>query len=405
MAIDPALQAQVDAQLLEQGAFAVLEFLTDSGRLATGDYEGWRRREIDTLDDVLMGSKEKIKAQIEAVAGYARGIGLVEELQTFHPWGIQGGDAGTRALRVSGDPQLNRLIASRFVPAQSAPQMDLFFDNPVVALTSGITRALSAGNLAETKRLVDRLYAQAPNHADLAAFDRLASALGHLHQPVADPRRELAFLSDITATAKRLMGSQARDLLAPLWRQLAGALGTRSYSSEEPDLHRSFALAQSQDWAEVCAAVRQEPRWYLHAPLCLRLAQGAFYQRARVEALAAWCHLCWRFPAQAAAALDDHRQADAGVAALWRAFVDGEEDPALETVDFPAWLLLREPGLARQLPADLPAGDSAGEEHYRIVHRWILARRTQRQAEEMALRKTLQAGNPALFQCLKRCVS
>jgi hypothetical protein len=76
MTIDIALQTQVDTQILEQGAFAPLEFLIDSGRLLHSDYESWRRRQIDSLDDVLMGSKTKIRAQLDAAIGYARSIGL-----------------------------------------------------------------------------------------------------------------------------------------------------------------------------------------------------------------------------------------------------------------------------------------------------------------------------------------
>ena len=224
MTIDIELQTQIDTQILEQGAFAPLEFLIDAGRLIHGDYEGWRRREISSLDDVLMGSKEKIRAQLESAAGYARSIGLVEQPQTFFPWVSGAVGHGDEPLRISADAQLHRLIGSRYVPAQNAPQMDLFFDNPVVALSNGIVRALSARNLGETQRQLDRLYAQAPNHADLGAFDRLLAALGHLNRPIDDPRQELEFLLDITPAAKRLLGWEARDLLAPLWRQLADAL-------------------------------------------------------------------------------------------------------------------------------------------------------------------------------------
>src|SRR5260370_15134570 len=119
--------------------------------------------------------------------------------------------------------------------------MDLFFDNPVVALTNGIVRALSAWNLGETQRQLDRLYAQAPNHADLAAFDRLLAAMGHLGRPIDDPRQELAFLLDITPAAKRLLGWEARDLLAPLWRPLDGALRGPPFLSGEPNRHRGYA--------------------------------------------------------------------------------------------------------------------------------------------------------------------
>ena len=68
MAIEPELQAQVDAQLMEQGAFAPLDLLFNSGRLIYSDYESWRRREMDLLDDVLMGDRGKILAELERAA-------------------------------------------------------------------------------------------------------------------------------------------------------------------------------------------------------------------------------------------------------------------------------------------------------------------------------------------------
>ncbi len=410
MTIDSAVQRQIDTQILEQGAFVPLEFLLDSGRLIHSDYEGWRRREIESLDEVLMGSPEKIRAQLESAAGYARSIGLVETPQAFYAWVAGTVDHG-EPLRISADAQLQRLIGSRYAPAQTAPQLDLFFDNPVVVLTNGIVRSLAARNLPDTQRQLDRLYTQAPNHAELAAFDRLLAALGHLDHPIDDPRQELEFLQDITPAAKRLLGWEARDLLAPLWRQLADALDGHAFSSAEPNLHRSFALAQAQDWAGVSEAVRQEPQWRLHVPLCLRLAQSSFHQQRRSDALQAWFHVCWRAPDQAAAALDSRRQPDTGVSALWRRFVDAEDelspavgdtDPALTAADFPAWLLLREPGLNRQLGIDQAAGDTPAEDSYRTVHRWIDARRGNRGEDELALRKSLQAHHPVLFRYLKR---
>ena len=52
MNIATQLQAQVDAQLMEQGAFAPLDLLFNSGRLMYGDYEAWRRGEIELLDEL-----------------------------------------------------------------------------------------------------------------------------------------------------------------------------------------------------------------------------------------------------------------------------------------------------------------------------------------------------------------
>jgi hypothetical protein len=447
MAIEAQLQAQVDAQLMEQGAFAPLDLLFNSGRLIYSDYEAWRRREMELLDDVLMGDRGKILAELERAAAYARSIGLVEQAQEFFEWGrgtvgvgvgaavgagaaavgvgtavgagaAAGADgragagvgAVNRPLRISAEPRLQRLIGCRYLPAQSAPQMDLFFDNPVVTLTNGIARALCARNAAEGQRQLDRLYVQAPNHPDLAAFDRLVGGLDDLSRPMENPAERLAFLEAIAPTARHLLGSGSRDYLSPLWRHLADALADRPFSPEEPNLHRSFALTQAQDWVGVSESIVGDAGWWLHPTLCLRLADSAFRRRRRVEALTAWCCLCWVVPDQVAAAVERLRQPD--LSALWQAFLDCEEDaapsgapgPTLTASDFPAWLLLREPGLARQLSVDLPRGSSPAEERYRCVHRWIHAHRAHRQEEEMALRRSLQQSHPVLFAVLKRSV-
>jgi len=397
MKIDSELQGQVDAQLLEQGSFAVMDFLLDSGRLLPDDYERWRRGDLGSLDEVLMGSTQKIRAELESAAAYARKIGLVQDPQSFH----------AEPLLVSKDATLRGLIASRFVRAQNAPQLDLFFDNPVAALCNGIVRALSAGNHAEAQRLLDLLYAQAPNHADLAAYDRLLAALEHRNQPIQDPRRELSFLLQTLPIAKRLMGSQARDLLTPLWRQLAEALRGHAFQPAEPDLHTSACLCQAQDWEAASRAVHDEPNWWLHGSLCLRLARCRFHLRDRSGALTAWFQLCWHTPSEAAEALD-RRHPDIAMTASWRRFVDSADettiDAPLGAAEFPAWLLLQEPGLTQKLSIDLATGDTPAEESYRLVHRWIDARRAGRDGEEMALRKSLQAANRALFACLKRAV-
>ncbi len=401
--VEATLQAQVDAQLLEQGAFAPLELLFNSGRLLYSDYEGWRRREIDLLDSALMGNIDNIKAEIQKAVSYAKRVGLVEQPQEFHAWHTPGAAAtggSDRPLRISMDPQLQRLIGSRYVRPQNVPQMDLFFDNPVVALTNGIARAVTLHDLSEAQRQLDQLYAQAPTHSDLAAFDQLLGALGRLGQPIEDPRQELAFLLDVTPTARRLLGAQSRDLLSPLWLQLAKALANAAFDPDEPDLHRSFALTQAQDWAGASESVLSEPQWQRHAPLCLRQVESAFNRRRRAEALAAWCHVCWRTPTIASAAADKLRQLE--LTALWQRFQD-EEEPLTEA-DFAAWLLLQEPGLALQFPEDMAPGDTPPEQHYRLVHRWIQSRRARRQEEELAMRKALQVSNPALFALLKRSV-
>ena len=361
----------------------------------------------------------------------------MEQVQEFHAW-HQNTPAhevhSERPLRISLDPQLQRLIGSRYIRAQNVPQMDLFFDNPVVALTNGIVQALTTRNLASAQRQLDQLYAQAPTHSDLAAFDQLLAALGHLAHPVEQPRQELVFLLEVTPTARRLLGAQSRDLLSPLWGQLAEAIRGAPFDPDEPTLHRSFALCQAQDWPGVGDSVLSEPDWQEHSALCLRLAESSFNRRQRVPALAAWCQVCWRAPAEASQAVGKLRQPE--LTTLWQRFLDDEQDAdgaardtriagsaagqaagptagptagqnvgstTLTESDFPAWLLLNEPGLALPLAEDLATGTPA-ENSYRCVHRWIHARRARKQADELALRKNLQTIHPALFRVLKQSV-
>jgi hypothetical protein len=409
--IDSALQKQVDDQLLEQGAFTVLELLLATGRLAYSDYESWRRQEIELLDTVLMGSPEKIRSQIEQSVNYARSIGLVEQPQEFTAWHTDA-PASNKPLRISAQAELHRLIAGRFIPAKLAPQMDLFFDNPVATLTNGIARALAAANAADAQRQLDRLYEIAPSHSDLAAYDRLVAALTRLGHPIDDTRQELAFLQETAPTAKRLLGSQWRELLTPLWRQLADALNDQPFCVEEPQLHRSFALTQAQDWAGVSACVQQDSEWWRQPALCLAVAQSGAFQHRRVESLTGWFALCWHSPTVAAEALSKPQQPDAGIGKAWQEFLateddladDDADDSALAPCDFPAWMLLHEPGLSRQMPVDLARTDTAGEQHYRCVHRWLEARRAQKKDDELAQRKALQAGHPLLFRYLKSVV-
>ena len=409
--IESSLQKQVDDQLLEQGAFTVLELLLATGRLAYSDYESWRRQEIEFLDGVLMGSPEKIRAQIEQSVNYARSIGLVEQPQEFTAWHTDA-PASNKPLRISAQTELHRLVAGRFIPAKSAPQMDLFFDNPVATLTNGIARALAAGNGADAQRQLDRLYEIAPTHSDLPAYDRLVAALARLGRPIDDAREELAFLQETAPTAKRLLGSQWRELLTPLWRQLADALNDQPFSIEQPHLHRSFALTQAQDWAGVSACVLQDPEWWRQPALCLAVAQSGAFQHRRVESLTGWFALCWHAPTVAAEALSKPQQPDAGVGKAWQEFLateddladDDSDDSALAPSDFPAWMLLHEPGLSRQMALDLARTGTAGEQHYRCVHRWLEARRAQKKDDELAQRKALQAGHPLLFRYLKSVV-
>ena len=409
---EPFIQAYVDRQIMEQGAFTPLEFLLDNGRLMYSDYESWRRGEVELLEEMLLGNADRIRPQLQQAAAYARRIGLAEDIEEYYPWQRGGeraataaGDGG-RPLRASADRALDQLLCCRFSSRADEVQLDIFFDNPVVALSNGIAAALAGGNLAEAERQLDQLYQQAPSHADLAAFDRLVSALRDLDQPIADVRQELEFLLQLDPVARRLLSSQSRDFLVPLWRRLAESLSDMPYRADNPQLHASFALGRAQQWQAAGQAVRAVSDWRRHPPLCLRLAESGYRRRNRAESLEAWCQLCWHAPQQAAQALDSDRQADAGMRALWQQFLDTEDDLALPAplsdTDFPAWLLLTERGLVHSIPAETAAGTTPGETCFRLAHALITAGQAGDTDREMDLRRQLLQHNQNLFNYLKQ---
>lgn len=400
--IDVSLQTQVDSQLMEQGAFTPLELLLTSGRLVYTDYERWRMGELEFLDEALLGSPKRIRTQVDNAITYAKKIGLVEERQEFSAWNTEGESA---SLKLSANDTLHQLLSLRFISQQNVPQLDMFFDNPVVVLVNGIAEALIRRSLTDAERFLDQLYQQAPNHSDLAAFDQLVEALRKSVQPVTDPLTELSTLQQLVPNAKRLLSAQCRDFLVPLWRRLAEALDGVGYSGKTPDLHNSYVLAQAQDWEGVSHSILNEAGWWERETLCLRLAECGYLRQERRETLMAWCYLCWINPEEAMAVLDSGEWIDLSTVNLWHQFLELEDELELEeplsTEEFPAWLLLTEPGLSRILSEELPKSDTRSEQLFSVVHQLVSARLSGNNERELELRKELQTLQPVLVSYLK----
>jgi hypothetical protein len=99
--------------------------------------------------------------------------------------------------------------------------------------------------------------------------------------------------------------------------------------------------------------------------------------------------LAWKHPLDAErvfASLDlpDHR-----LGALWDEF--GDLDSALETEDFPAWLLLQAPGAAAAVPPDSAPADERGAT-YRLLYRLVGSE------DDIDLRRELAENHPDLLR-------
>ncbi|MBV1876552.1 MAG: hypothetical protein KUG79_02805 [Pseudomonadales bacterium] len=396
------LHALVNSQLMEQGVFTPLEWLLTSGRLAYEDYECWRLGQIDFLDQYLLGNSERIFAELDIIVAYAETIGLVSEIEEYLPW--QRTDKQV-ALKMSADGARSTRLSQRFAPVQTSPQMDMFFDNPVVVLSNNIINALLDYAAADAQQYLDQLYQQAPNYADLAIFDELLVLVRQFSEPVFDPPAELTLLQNLLPDVKRLLRNKSRDFMMRQWRRLSEAVKQKGFSAAVADLHNSYILAQAEDWRGVSAAILAEPDWRQEIILCRRLAECGGRRHNRGEELMAWCHLCWQFGDQASIWLDSDKLIDAGIRTLWQAYCALEDELDLDQApvvdEFPAWILINEPGLIHILAEDLPQHHQSSAASYRLVHQLLKARQAAMADQEIILRKALRQQQPLLLEALK----
>jgi hypothetical protein len=86
---------------------------------------------------------------------------------------------------------------------------------------------------------------------------------------------------------------------------------------------------------------------------------------------------------------------------LWLDYLNMEDtldlSEPLECGLFPAWILVREPGLIHTLPRDMLQGETEHQITFRLVHNLVMARMND--DEEIEHRKALGERNPVLLKC------
>jgi len=122
----------------------------------------------------------------------------------------------------------------------------------------------------------------------------------------------------------------------------------------------------------------------------MRHAQACEHLHHPSVALQSWFWLFWQYPEQCDALESDGNRP---LRQHWQAFL--ELDPELPVQAFPAWLLIRKPGLTQALPD--PASDPISPGNYRILYR-LQCRQLTGNSSDIALRAQLKQQDPTLFQ-------
>ena len=386
LAIDSQVQATLDQLLLEQGGYEPLDLLLAQGLLLYTDYEDWRAGELPRLEERLQGPG--VEALLEQAEHYARALGLVPESRTYRDW--SGDDAGGRELTFSRDAQRQQAFAHRYCKPADAPQLDLFMDTSETLLANGVIQALGERDLRGAARQLQRLAAINPAHAQRADLEQLLEAARSVREPAVDPLADLADLEQqLLPLAERRLGGYARHFLPPLWRRLTQALAGQRLDPAHPERHASYPALRAEDWQEVVELVEAEPDWQRQPHLLRRHARACGRLRRDPEALWSWFHLCWGWPDQADAF---GREAEPAWRRDWPVFLDLE--PELAWSEFPAWLLLHHPALARALPeAEVPAAGAG----FRQVRALLRLPADSLGKDLIARRAALKQNHPDLF--------
>jgi len=389
--MDKNLQHSIDHLLLEQGEFNPLEFLLAEGRITYADYEAWRNGEISRLEDALFGDPDQIRIQLDEAGAYARALSLQAERLSYTVWGS---DAAGQTLYFSQNSAFNDLLHTCYRKAPDQPQMDLFIDAPGTSLANGIVLALIERNPSKAQQLLDRLYDTEPGHARLGGLAHLLDGEARLSTPINDVLSELDYLrNELAPLAEALLGHNSRTLIIPHWRRLSAALQAQNFDPDQPDLHRSYAMAQALDWVSVQTSIERENAWQQQPLLLQRYGQACTMLRQTAPSLLAWFELCWYFPDNTDAITTC---SDLELQHAWLQFIDLE--PELNQQDFPAWLLLQKPGLTKILPS--PNDEANTPADYAIVYKLqqrILLSGVTLEATDISLRAELKHLNRALF--------
>lgn len=388
----PPLTLQIiEQQLQHKGAFSPVGWLLDCGLLPYRAYEQWRNGELDTLEEAVDCRHEELLALLQNAQRQARALKLTGEPQTYHDWRPE--RAG-RELALSRHSALRELLALRWLRPQDLPQLDLFMDSGAASAENGLIHCLAGRRWDEAEAAYHQLCEVAPGNARLGAYETLVLYGKHIGaNPGIDAGAladELAGLEeDIAPPARELLGEQARDYLAPAWQRLARALPTRHFDPQQPARHASHAWAQIPDWPQVIDSIEAVADFHRHFPLLRRLAEALHRCRQQEAALLLWGYLFELSPE--AAEREIETQPIDRLRRHWHSFADSD---GVQSMHFPAFMLLREPGLLYHL--EQARHPVPGGEAFEAARRLLQAR--AQGADEMAERRTLQVISPELLR-------
>ena len=378
--------------VMEQGQYVPLELLLAMDLLDYEDYRAWREGFFHALDGLLAEDAGRIGELVGEAGSWAERLELEPETVEYHGW-KEG--AGT-VLVLSSDPELDRLLRTRYRRVRGKEQTDLFLDTAPARAVTKLADALAAGDASGAREGLADLDRLDPGHRLGDHAGTLIGALG-LSAP-GNTDEGYAHLEKMerewAPAARDLLGSRARDFLVPFWRGIGRALEGGEYDPGYPDCHASRAYREGLDWEGVKRSVHAEPEFDREPDLLARLAEACWRLRDRPGAIEAWFALCGSAPRDFGAVVNAPGFPDGNLCAAWKAALEWDPEPETACRWLPSWMLLEDPGLAGVLRPD-NGGDPASRAFETIRN---LLRHPEPDARGLELRAGLKAIHPDLME-------
>lgn len=255
--------------------------------------------------------------------------------------------------------------------------------------------ALLARDVALARRALERLAGQIGEHRAVAQAEALIAALEA--PPVAAPAdagERLARLErEWLPAASALLGREGGGFLAPLWRDVAGALEEVPFDPVHPELHASHAWARCGDYGAVVRTVRATRGHASNPDLLAILGEAYCALNERLAAIECWLALCRLDPEAFEGRIRAPVFPDRATARAWRDAQNSDAlDEDLAPEWFPAWLLIAEPALARSLP------EASGSDDPTRAFNMLRAMQAEGGSPRVDLRGELRALHAGLFK-------
>jgi len=378
----------VDRLLLEKGVYLPADLLMELGYMSLQEYLDWiLTPDRDYLERVNRLPIDEVHEKLAIANAYAEV--KTAPAKEYSPF-LHSGKSFCRDREC--DRQLYRVI---FFANEDHPSDDeICFYVPDIKIKFLLASWLLHPGGQGTE-LFDEFKQKHSKYPWIKELHLLSEARRKLHDPVVqNPKIEIECIENTLAPiARKVFGKNAEKFLSPMWKRLSDFFNGKVFDPKMPKMHKSFTDAQAGDWQGTKESIEHGKDWKSQPELLLRWAIACHHSCKKQDASNGWCELFWRFPSDAAQAMNAVKIPDPTLVSLWKKFEDFDDE--MNAQDFPAFIMIHKRswfGRLEEINLDHCPDSTASS--------FSLVRRLVSNPESIEVKKELKHANEKLFHAI-----